>query len=164
VSIHEVSAIFFRLVNFAALLVLGGYIFYKYMLNGIKQKIAQQHALRENKIRQKELAHEENEKIKQSILLQAQVGQALLEKVAQWSAHVEQERRTDKQNREEQRVAQEKRHELRREQLELNALKKIVMPDAIKQARQELVTQFADKNNGEQFMNSLIAAMDKSIS
>ena len=163
-SIHDVSFVFFRMLNFAALVALGVYVFYKYMLNGIQQKIAQQQAMRENKLRQKQLLHEENEKIKQSIQVQAQMGEDLLDKVAQWSVQVEKERVANKKYRDELRIQQEKKHERQREQRELYALKKLVMPGAIEQARKELIHQFAVENKSENYLNSLIAKMDTSIS
>lgn len=163
-SIHEMSSIFFRLLNFGVLVALGVYIFYKYMLNGIQQKIAQQKALHENKERQKELLHEENEKIKQSIVVQAQLGEALLYKVIQWSEQVELERAARKKNYEKLRVQQEKKDEIRRAQLELDALKKTVIPVAVEKARNELVQKFAVENNGEHYLNSLMAIMNKSSS
>ncbi len=163
-SIHDVSFVFFRMLNFAALVALGVYVFYKYMLNGIQQKIAQQQAMRENKLRQKQLLHEENEKIKQSIQVQAQMGEDLLDKVAQWSVQVEKERVANKKYRDELRIQQEKKHERQREQRELYALKKLVMPGAIEQARKELIHQFAVENKSENYLNSLMAIINKSIS
>ena len=77
---------------------------------------------------------------------------------------VEKERAANKKQRDELYAKKEKKDELRNAQLEFNLLKKTIMPDAIKQAREELVHTFATENNGAHYLNSLITIMDKSIS
>ncbi len=157
------SELFFRILNFALLLALAAYLFYRYLLPVLRSRITAQRALlRTLEHSKKEVVREQKDTI-QSTDDQAILCRQLQEKLQVWiSAFKEQQKEHSSFSKEQQNKIAIKR-KLQEEKYALIQLERKAVPHITYTVQELLQTFFKDKKHEQDFTTRVIEHMQSSI-
>lgn len=160
---EAIISIVFRIINFVVVILFFVFIFKKYVLSAIKDNIA-----RNEKLEKELLDHCNNLIVKDSELDvvsydQGQFCDYLLEKVKKWHGIFKDDLLAKEKERAQLSGAIVQRKNLQVERVaELQAYKKIA-PQALKLARDSLISTYEQEENGTKFLGQLIEYMEKNL-
>jgi hypothetical protein len=155
--------IFFKLLNFAVLLVIA-IVFYQRALRPRTKDLIDQKEQKQDVLKQlySELIHEQN-MLDQQLEDQDQFARYLIEKIEQWRLSFDEQRRQYKQERQEIHKAVEERNRHKAEWLIRDNLYKRAKVDTINQLYTQLTEQFETPKQQQQFLNELLVFMRENV-
>ena len=157
-----IVAAVFKLINFFAFIGVLGYLFKQKVLGQLQAKIAEEKAAFDAMVQEHKVLEDQQCDLEQVIVEQKDVCEILKQHVQQWKATFEktvyarEEERAQLQKLLKVKITQQTNY-LMQEQI-----KERVLPQAIKQAEQQLQDTFAKEKNGRVYLTDLIQAMEKS--
>ncbi len=157
-----IVAAVFKLINFFAFVGLLGYLFKQKMLGQLHTKIAAEKAAFDTMVQEHKGLEDQQRDLEHAIVEQKDVCEILKQHVQQWKAtfeetvHAREQERAQLQKLLKEKITQQTNY-LMQEQI-----KERVLPQAIKQAEQQLQDTFADEKNGRAYLTDLMQAMEKS--
>ncbi len=157
-----VIGVIFRILNFAVVIVFFAYLFKKFALDTIKNQIASRKRHREQlnwQIKELDQAYHVLDK---QIIEQDELCKKFIEKIKKWRHAFDDAERLKKREQLKMKVHMEERAKIYADWIVAKRLQQHVIPTALLNAREQLSHQFESEDQGNQFLNKLIKAMEKS--
>lgn len=155
------STIFFRLLNAAVVFTLLGYAFFKYVLPSIYKVLSQEDAAEKNRQMKKEMLNELEKEMEHTLAAQEKLGDRLSLAIGKWVQIVEKNKTAARQIQDTIVAQNQERAFVRLQHAQDLLIKKEIINPAIEQARTELKEHFSLKQMGDQYLNQLVAALEK---
>ncbi len=158
---EQVVNIVFRLLNFVAIISLAVYVFKAYVLDLVKQQMADQEATERGMQLQRDAMARRQEEITGEIDQDAQLCMELKQRVDRWRRVIDTQQAQQKKEQEKcmQRLQQALQKKV--ERLVYNRVLKKVMPRALADARAQLGEKYCDAQQGRLFTNAIIAHLER---
>lgn len=160
---EQLINIFFKLLNFGALMALLVFLFRRYILTSVVQEIAVERREEEGKYKQVVNLDKKGKELAIVALSQEHEMRVLLDRAQQWRAVVELEQEKLRHTQQMYYDAAFVQQEKQRQAAETERVMKIVVPQAVQAAQGSLITMFADEKRGRDYLQALLAAMKKSL-
>lgn len=160
---ETIIAIIFRLVNFAVLIALFIYLFKKYALLTITNRVAQKEALLQALYNQQQLLEKQQYALDKHVDQEAALCAELKEKVSRWKDLIDQKIVMREQERVNHIELLEKKTKYHVKSYAVSIANKRILTASGQQAQQSLVKQFVDKKVGQDFIQPIIDFMRKDI-
>ncbi len=160
---ETIIAIIFRLVNFAVLIALFIYLFKKYALSTITNRVAQKEALLQALYNQQQLLEKQQYALDNHVDQEAALCAELKEKVSQWKDLIDQKIVMREQERVNRIELLEKKTKYYVQSYAISIANKRILTASGQQAQQSLAKQFVDKKVGQDFIQPIIDFMRKDI-
>lgn len=158
----EVIAIVFKLINFGVLMVGGGYLFKRYLLQDIKLQISKRQQKLADLALQNQLLKEQGKAMEFAIAEQQSVSRSLLQKIDLWKSLVSHHMQLREQEKNIRRSALTQKMKSQQMYIALqDAQKKALLP-AIKKAGDVLTANYAATPLGQSFIRLIVKHMEKS--
>jgi hypothetical protein len=158
---ESLTTIFFRLLNFAALMWLFVYIFKKYMQKDIEESIEHDRLEEINVNAQISEGGQRSSELSDKIINQEKLCIYLVTRADQWKIAFEkevQEKHCAQQVLQQQVI---ERAKLQAQAITQQRVIQTVLPHAVKQAREQLAYSFADDAKSKEFVQAIITHMEK---
>lgn len=156
---EELITLAFRLINLGVLVALLGYLFKKYALGTIRQRMIEKNAYVRGLQEQYRSLLYQQEQVVNARKEEELLCQRLQQQVVVWKLAIEKEQKIRREEQEERKRVLKEHAEYKEQHLALFYLKKQVIPRAIKQAEQQLEQHFKDKQVGSQYVQHIITRM-----
>lgn len=158
---ESLVSIIFRLINFGALIGLGVYVFKRYFLHDIIEKINQEGLEKESLRHQVQELDDKSNVLSGEIVEQEQLCHKLSERVEQWHHFFNEDiERKRKENQEFHAKAVE-RLEKQKKFLEQELMMNEVFPQAMDQIKLQLMKDFSDPAKNKNFLADIIGHIEK---
>ena len=151
----------FKLLNLGILIWLGFYVFQRYVLKTVKEEIKQRNS-------QEVALHKEFNDLgslydehQRSLEEQEKLCHQLQQKVSLWNSIFEDQKKLQQKKLADLLLMVEKQRELQQQFLSREQTIKIIMPQAIQETRDELITYFSSERHAQKFMGKLIDFMER---
>ncbi len=154
---------FFKLLNLCALFALFFYIFKQYILDGVRGNIIKEKQAEEAAQTKVLILEQKGKELVHATFTQEQYTRYLLEKADQWRQRSEFEHEKSQHELQLLRAATLTRTEQQAKTIETERLLKIVIPQAVTEARDTLQTMYEDQKKGAAYLQNLIVFMKKSL-
>ncbi len=159
---HEtILSLIFLVLNFGVLIALGIYLFKRYGLAGIKERIRSEEESLQRLHERKEQLGYDNRMLTEQLVLQDVECVDLGNKIERWHSAYEREQHARYQELAILKERVTKKIEMQEQTVALDFLTKKVVPKAIEEATVKLGQQFASPQEGRQFLTQLIAYMER---
>lgn len=155
----EFIVLAFRIINFGVLIALLGYLFKKYALSTIQQRMLEKRAYVGGLQEQYRSIIYQQEQIAAIRKEEELLCQRLQQQVSMWRFAIEKERKIRLEEKEQRKDVLKERAQYKEQQIRLLYLKKQVIPHAVRQAEEELQRYFSDKQAGNQYVQQIITRM-----
>lgn len=149
----------FRVLNFLVLVALGVYVFWRYFYASLKAQMATRQAALVHLNERKNALAQEQALIDQALVEQEKKYESIVQKLQEWRSLVQATLQAREHERE---ILKEKLVESMRKRRAIMAqehLEKVVIPQAVHQARAQLQTRYADQKHAESYLTSLFKRM-----
>jgi len=158
-----IVSIIFRLVNFIVFAGLVAYLFKKYALPQIKEKLAEKYAFfRDLENKRKNLINQ-NQIAKKEIKDQDNLFELLKKKLAGWNKSCDQKNKEKEKELDIIIQYHKKRLEIQTQNMQQQKLLKEVFPRVIAGTYKQLQEKFSKKQESEKFLKDIIEYMKKSV-
>lgn len=155
----ELVSVIFRILNFAALVWLGWYLFKKYGLPLIKSQMnAKQAYLEELKAHHTMMVRDIRD-VERTLVEDREQQDWLKEQLMRWRGAVEAERARCERQKEQRAALLQKRLALQVNEIQANRIREEVLPKAVERAREVLAQQYADGQTQRAFMTRIMTTM-----
>lgn len=155
--IAEAISIFFRLLNFAVLFALLGYLFKQYVLPTLKADMQAQQAVQHALEQERDVLAERQTIVDKEIGAQEHVRDQLLQKIQVWQAHFNEEAHKRSIEKELLQVRLATRMQEQRNHYALEQMQRKIIPSALKNAREQLNKDFMEHPQKNQaYMSSIV--------
>lgn len=161
-SVPEVIAFLFKIINFSVLIGLVIYIFQRKVRGQIKTKIREKEVFWQNLQTNKQALIDQQHKLQMERAAQKDYGMELLKKIETWDAASKaHQQNLIEQMKHNAHKVYERSAKFYEKKQERQLIKKAV-PIAFDQARETLIAQFAKEENIQKYMNNIFTFMKKS--
>ncbi len=157
----QVITIIFRLLNFVALIGLAVYVFKAYLLDRVKQQMADQEATERGMQLQRDAMARRQEEITGEIDQDAQLCMELKQRVDRWRRVIDTQQVQQKKEQEERTQRLQQALQEKMERLVYNRVLKKVMPRALADAAVQLGEKYSDTQQGRLFTNAIITHLER---
>jgi len=155
--------IFFKFLNFGALIALLVFIFRRYILPGVVQEIAQEKQQEIGMRTQVIVLDEKGKELASAAISQEHETRVLLDRAQQWQAVFMLEQEKQKHAQQVLYNAALVRKQQQVQAVESEKLMKLVLPQVVEQTRCKLIEVFDNEARGHEYVHDLLAAIKKSL-
>lgn len=160
----EFISVLFRLINVAVTVGAAVYLFKRYGLNVVKNKIRARKQLLEDLHAQQVASEHQCKDKEQQIIEQHLLFQALQKKIEVWRQHFEQRVVEREHEKEHIRASLEKKVAEQSRFLNVRQMQQAIVPGAVKKAREELKAYFESEQAGRVYLAPIVNHIKKSMS
>ena len=159
---HEsIVAILFRLFNFGVLIGVFGYLFKKYVLVGIRTRMAEKKRYLQSLNERKDELAQEHQMIVQRMGQEHELGQQLKKKVDNWAQEVAKKHEVREQEKHSYAQSLQERMKVRVQHLTAEHINKRVVSTVLERTQVRLAHDFTDEHRARTFLASIITHMKK---
>ncbi len=161
-SKHEIVSIIFRLINFAITIAAGFYLFKRYGLDIIQDKIKQKKDHLNSLHHQTSTLENEHQNLASQQKYQTIIFEQLKFKLSLWNTAFEKLLQEKKSEKNEIKIQLHEKVHAQNNYLEKQTLERQVFPKAIDRARDILEKQFASEADGKKYLKPILNSIKKS--